>query len=111
MNMIRKFESLRSGKYDDYYVLKDGKIDYSATDAMKANGFYDSYFLHHNGFTSSFTTRKYQWREGPDGRDIRIDYIWLNRVLKNKTVRSDIIKDEVTHELSDHYPVLLQLKP
>lgn len=110
MQMIKKYESLRSGKYDDFYVLKDGKIDYSTVDAMKAAGYTDAFELHNKQFTSSCATQKYSFREGPNGKDIRIDYIWLNKPLRNKSLSATIIKDEITHELSDHYPMILELK-
>jgi exonuclease III len=104
------FEKKRTGAYDDNYILNNGKFDYSVIGSLINAGYSDAWLLKNKDFDHSYSTEKYSFREGAFGKKIRIDYIWLNKALRNKCIRLEIIKDEVTDSLSDHYPLILELK-
>jgi len=104
------YEKSRTGEYDDNYILNEGKFDYSVISSVHAAGFFDAFYLKNRIYASTYSSEKYSSRNGPFGRDIRIDYIWLNKTLRDRCIRFDVIKDEVTHSLSDHYPLFMELK-
>lgn len=83
--------------------LNNGEIDYSVTDSMQAASFVDTYFLHYKTFKNSVPVKS-QLKKSSILR--RVDYIWMNGPLSKKSVAADIIQDEVTDALSDHYPVM-----
>ncbi|WP_290798578.1 endonuclease/exonuclease/phosphatase family protein [Flavihumibacter sp. UBA7668] len=90
--------------------MRDGEYDYSVIDAMIAAGYLDSNELGKKGFTSTCPTKGYKHKPTYWGGPSRIDYIWLNPAARKQAVRFSIRKDKVTHNLSDHYPLLLTLK-
>lgn len=90
--------------------LRDGRFDYSVIQSVSDAGFYDTYNLHYKKFIPTILTKKYAYKIGYWGGPARIDYIWVNKVLKNSTAGYRIIKDRVTDTLSDHYPHIIQLK-
>ncbi|MCT1524117.1 endonuclease/exonuclease/phosphatase family protein [Sphingobacterium hotanense] len=87
--------------------LNDGKLDYSVTDAMIAGGLYDAFheinksFKHTAPIKSNFTK---------NSTPRRIDYIWINKALLPKISSIDIVQNEYTENISDHYPLLMQIK-
>ena len=110
ISLAAGYEKNRTGKYDDYFVLNNGKFDYSVISSMYAAGFYDAFYEKNNMYIPTYSSEKYSFRNGSFGKNIRIDYIWLNKYLRNKCIRFEVIKDEVTHRLSDHYPLFMELK-
>ncbi len=105
-----KFEKVRNGMYDDNYILNNGRFDYSVIGSLYNAGYYDAFQLKNKEFDHTYSTEKYSFREGAFGKKIRIDYIWLNKTLSKKCISLNIIKDEVTESLSDHYPLIIELK-
>jgi exodeoxyribonuclease-3 len=87
------------------FILNDGKIDYSAIQAMLDMGFYDTWKMFHTKYDKSAPTKMKTHHNFT-----RIDYIWVNGTLKNNCVSSELIKDDFTDCLSDHYPMVLVLK-
>lgn len=85
--------------------LNNGQLDFSVTDAMKKAGFHDALLLHDKKFRHSVPTKKYV-------RDIvkRIDYVWVNDVLAQQVAYAEIIYDEITDNISDHYPVYIEIE-
>lgn len=85
--------------------LNNGQLDFSVTDAMKNAGFHDALHLHNKKFRHSAPTKKYF-------RDIikRIDYVWVNDVLAKQVLKADIIYDDVTDSISDHYPLYIEIE-
>jgi len=67
-------------------------------------GYIDTYWLTNTTFKYSFPAPK-----GGSSNFRRIDFIWANPVIAAKVVKADIIHDEDTHTISDHYPVYLEL--
>src|SRR5690606_400036 len=85
--------------------LKDNSIDYSAMDLLPAAGYTDTYWLNNKHFQKTMPTKKY------DGTRVerRIDFIWANDVAAKRIKKSGIIYDNDTDEMSDHYPVYIEL--
>lgn len=100
-------QKLRESKESHIRNLSDEKFDYSVTDAMEEAGFIDALRLIHQDFQYSIPTKKYDSKFHK-----RIDYLWINSKLKKSVKSADIIRDEVTGKISDHYPIFVtfQLK-
>lgn len=81
-------------------------VDFTVTDMLKEKGYEEAHFLFSDVFKRTLPTDKY--RE-PGKPGARYDYIFLSHSLKEFTVSTEIIHDENTHYLSDHYPVMIQL--
>lgn len=90
--------------------MRDGGYDYSVVEAMSAAGFYDSYQLNKKGFIATYPTEGYKHKQSYWGGPSRIDYIWLNPAARKQLVQFNILKDKVTHRISDHYPIRIKLK-
>ena len=80
--------------------LNNGKFDYSVTGAIEKKGFTDLVYKFHKNFQSSIPTRS-----SGSKYEKRIDFIYVNPVLEKYSRSAEILKDDVTHEISDHYPV------
>lgn len=87
--------------------LNNGKIDYSVMKLLADAGYSDSFYLKNMSFKHSVPTAANMKKSS---KLRRIDYIWLNPFLARKVVEADIIHDEVTGQISDHYPVFLQIQ-
>lgn len=90
--------------------MRDSAYDYSVIEAMNAAGFYDSYQLNDKGFIATYPTKGYRHKQSYWGGPSRIDYIWLNSTARKQVVRFGILKNKITDQLSDHYPLLIKLK-
>jgi exodeoxyribonuclease-3 len=82
------------------------KFDYEVTGAMETAGFVDVLRLKHATPVTSFPTKSYE-AKNPNSQ-CRLDYVWASGTLSKKCLRVDVIKDETTDILSDHYPVLAE---
>ncbi|MEG1585476.1 MAG: endonuclease/exonuclease/phosphatase family protein [Bacteroidales bacterium] len=83
-------------------------VDYSVTGLLLDRKFKDSYTLFSNGMfkaTIPVTTDPAFPNKG-----CRYDYIFLNELLAPACTYSDILRENVTDRLSDHYPVYIRLK-
>ncbi|TDQ11517.1 endonuclease/exonuclease/phosphatase family protein [Pedobacter metabolipauper] len=87
--------------------LNNGHFDYSVLDEIERSGFKDAVDLVSDQFNYTMPTKKY---DAAFKTKIRIDYIWLNSILKKKVSEAAVIYDQHTEQMSDHYPVLLKLK-
>lgn len=87
----------------DQQNLNNGELDYSVTDQMISAGYKDAYWLVNEHFKHSLPTKKYLTRSVR-----RIDYIWANSVMAKEIIKSDIIHDNDTDEMSDHYPMYIE---
>lgn len=85
--------------------LNDGQLDFSVINAMKNAGFHDALRLFNNNFQHSAPTKKYF-------RSIvkRIDYVWIKEILAKQLFKAEILYDNVTDSISDHYPMYIELK-
>ena len=87
--------------------LDNGHIDYTVTNKMIAAGFNDAYYLTNKVFKNSVPTKGHASK---NSKLRRIDYIWVNNALAKRVKAVDIIQDEQTHTLSDHYPVVMTVE-
>ncbi|MFA4870067.1 MAG: endonuclease/exonuclease/phosphatase family protein [Pedobacter sp.] len=88
--------------------VNNGKFDYSVIQFLLSGGFVDSWkLMNPRSFEKSAPTPV--MKADPD-QYVRIDYIWTSNQLAKKIVKANLIKDEVTDRLSDHYPMILTLK-
>lgn len=87
--------------------LDNGNIDYSVTDRVLKADFFDSYYVLNKQFKNSVPTKANQTKSS---KLRRIDYIWVNKNLRDRLVKADIIHDKYTDFMSDHYPVFISIK-
>ena len=85
--------------------LNNGKIDYSVIQAILDAGFKDSYYLKNHKFRNSVPTSGHAKKTS---KLRRIDYIWVDEELTSDLKAAEILQNETTHDLSDHYPVLVK---
>lgn len=84
--------------------LNNGNIDYSVMDHLTKAGYKDTHWLTNKKFKHSVPTKK-----SGSSNFRRIDFIWVNPILAKKIVKSDIIHDEKTDVMSDHYPIYIEI--
>ncbi len=92
--------------------LNNGQIDYSVLARLEQAGFKDSYYLMHKEFTSSLPTFKDgngKIKASNTGIPKRIDFLWCNPIAAKYVTKSEVVKDELSHYISDHYPVYVEL--
>lgn len=87
--------------------LDDGKIDYTVMNKMVQSGFIDAYHLNHKNFKHSAPSKSFETK---NSKLRRIDFIWINPIVAKTVVASDIIHDDYTDNLSDHYPVMVEFQ-
>jgi exodeoxyribonuclease-3 len=85
----------------------DWTLAFQVTDALQQAGYSDAYRLLNDDFKRSWPTRK---RIIAMGEGSRIDYAFLSANLRAECLHADIAQDNITDFLSDHYPLVLQLK-
>ena len=97
-------------KSDDQYSyvnnLKNGAFDYSVIEKFETAGFVDLFKLKNNEFLGSYPTRVFSL-EAYLLKQERIDYIFTTSDLADKCSEANIIRDQMTDQMSDHYPVLV----
>lgn len=121
-NSLAPTDSLFYGKNDEKLVLMKEKelendkirnlnnenLDYSVIQLIIDAGYIDTWKqMHPENYTKSAPTSS--MRSDP-ANDVRIDYIWINEAMRPRLKNSTIIKDDLSERLSDHYPMLLELK-
>ena len=92
--------------------LNNGQIDYSVLGKLEEAGFKDSYYLTHKEFTGSVPTFKDgngKIKDANTGAPKRIDFLWCNSTAAKYVTKSEVVKDELSHYISDHYPVYVEL--
>ena len=92
--------------------LNAGKLDYEGIQTFLDAGYHD--VIHEGLQTGASYPGTFPTKLRPDedmGRDRRLDYVFLPDGLAAKAISAAVIRDEITAQLSDHYPVLLELAP
>ncbi|MEQ7799676.1 endonuclease/exonuclease/phosphatase family protein [Pedobacter sp. ASV1-7] len=88
--------------------VNNGKFDYSVIQSLLSAGFVDSWkLMNPSSFEKSAPT---PIMKADRDQYVRIDYIWASKRLAKRIAVANIIKDEITDRLSDHYPMILTLK-
>jgi endonuclease/exonuclease/phosphatase family metal-dependent hydrolase len=91
--------------------LRNGKLDYSVIQKLIDFGLTDvEYSMRTKDyhFTGSFPTLIE--KEGDDGDQRRLDYVFVNKSLAGKVVKAEIVADSITLKLSDHLPLVVDFK-
>ena len=106
--------AMKSSEQKNEHVrnLNDGQIDYSVLAKLKEAGFVDSYYLTNKAFTGSVPTYKDgngNIKASNTGSPKRIDFVWCNPVAAKAVTKSEVLKNELSHYISDHYPVYVEL--
>lgn len=84
-----------------------GKIEYTSIDLLENHDFFDAYLLKNKTFKHSVPT--------PSNSDdahfmkLRLDYFFVNSALKPLIDKIQIIQNNDTDQISDHYPIVLFL--
>lgn len=102
----------REKKQNHIRNLNNNLLDYSVLNKLEEAGFMDTYWLTNKNFTGTVPTFKDgngKIKDSNAGKQRRIDYIWCNEAAKKHVTKSVVIKDELTHYISDHYPMYLEL--
>lgn len=92
--------------------LNNGHIDYTVLGKLTEAGFKDSYRLLNNNFVGTVPTRKDgkgNWKKDNKGTQKRIDFLWCNESASKLITKSEIVRNEVTDVISDHYPVYVEI--
>ncbi|MBS1814888.1 MAG: endonuclease/exonuclease/phosphatase family protein [Acidobacteria bacterium] len=84
--------------------LWEGKPDFSVTAKAEKAGMVDAYRLERGKGRPDYAKNHPQ-----NAR--RIDYIWVSANLRQRVKDCDFVYDDVTKELSDHHPLLMDLRP
>lgn len=84
--------------------LDNGKIDYTVTGKMLDAGFRDAFYLTNDQYKHSAPTEGYAEK---NAKLKRIDYIWVNEAMARTVKMVEIIQDNETKKISDHYPVFM----
>lgn len=87
--------------------LKNGQIDYGILNAMEQAKYTDVFNHVNKKFQYSIPTKKYAQ---PNSIPRRIDFIMVSSNLVSRITEAQIIHDQHTDYLSDHYPVIMKLK-
>ena len=93
------------GKTIYRHNLNNGWIDYTVTNKLIDAGWQDAFYLTNRRFQASVPTSAYAKKSTVFRR---IDYIWVNRTLAEHVKEARIIQDDITRELSDHYPMFVR---
>lgn len=93
-------KNLNNGKLD--YTVIQGVLDVGLVD-LEANLRTSTYH-----FSGSFPTLVE--KEGEHGDQRRLDYVFASQNLANKVTKATIITSDTALRLSDHLPVLIELK-
>ena len=91
--------------------LNEGKLDYRGIQVFLGAGYDDvihAQRLAGSPYPGTFPTELRLEEEM--GRDRRLDYVFLPAGLAAEVISAEVIRDEVTAQLSDHYPIVLELR-
>ncbi|MCX2454134.1 endonuclease/exonuclease/phosphatase family protein [Pedobacter sp. PLR] len=86
----------------------NGQLDYEVPAYLIQRGFLDTWSMKVKGFNFSYPTLVFG--PVPDASKERIDYIFVSPDLQKSATKPIIVKDAVTDQLSDHYPLSILLK-
>lgn len=99
-------------KHEHIRNLNNGEIDYSVLGKLRDAGFTDSYRLLHDDFqptVPSYKSGNAKIKSSNAGIGKRIDFLWCNDTAAKMVSKSEVIKNDKTHIISDHYPVYVEL--
>ncbi|WGQ09397.1 endonuclease/exonuclease/phosphatase family protein [Pedobacter gandavensis] len=100
---------LRSDSSSKISNANNGLLDYGIPAYLAQKGFLDTWTMKVKGFNFSYPTLVFG--EVPDSSKERIDYIFVSPDLQKNATKPIIVKDGITDQLSDHYPLEILLMP
>lgn len=92
--------------------LNEGKLDYSVLNRLLEAGFFDALTLKNKNFVSTIPTFKDgdgRIKQSNEGNSKRIDFVFVNDTAAKRVLSSYVWKDELTHYISDHYPMYIEI--
>lgn len=89
--------------------LVDGELDFATQQALLDVGFCDAFKLFHPEYVPSYPSPAHA-AGNPDPVTCRLDYIYLSRDLRRRTLRAEILREGEAAMLSDHLPLYIDLK-
>ncbi|MEM8671881.1 MAG: endonuclease/exonuclease/phosphatase family protein [Planctomycetota bacterium] len=90
--------------------LRDGKLDFSVIERFKNFGLIDLEESKRGpGFTFSGSFPTKIEKPGDHGSARRLDYVFANKEIAERTTRAETIASDSTWVLSDHLPVIVEL--
>src|SRR5690606_37400608 len=97
-------EGMRQREKEQNHIrnLNNDEIDYTVMNQLEKAGYKDTFWLTNEAFKPSIPTEKYG-----SANFRRIDFLWANGPIAEKVKSADIIHDESTDRMSDHYPILV----
>lgn len=98
---------LRSDSSSKISNANNGLLDYGIPAYLIQKGFLDTWSMKVKGFNFSYPTLVFG--PVPDSSKERIDYIFVSPDLQKNATKPIIVKDAVTDQLSDHYPLSILL--
>lgn len=87
----------------------NGHLDYGIPAYLAQKGFIDTWAMKVKGFNFSYPSLVFG--PVPDSSKERIDYIFISPDLQRNAIKPIILKDAVTDQLSDHYPLEILFVP
>ncbi|MBB2150602.1 endonuclease/exonuclease/phosphatase family protein [Pedobacter gandavensis] len=100
---------LRSDSSSKISNANHGLLDYGIPAYFIQKGFLDTWTMKVKGFNFSYPTMVFG--PVPDSAKERIDYIFVSPDLLKNATKPIIVKDAMTDQLSDHYPISILLVP
>lgn len=100
---------LKSDSSSHLSNASNGKLDYAVPAFLMQKGFIDTWSMKTKGFNFSYPTLVFG--PVPDAAKERIDYIFISPDLQKNATKPIIVKDAMTDQLSDHYPISILLVP
>ncbi|WP_316747659.1 endonuclease/exonuclease/phosphatase family protein [Pedobacter gandavensis] len=85
----------------------NGQLDYEVPAYLIQKGFVDTWSMKVKGFNFSYPSLVFG--PVPDSSKERIDYIFVSSDLQKSATKPIMVKDAVTDQLSDHYPLSILL--
>lgn len=100
-NMV---EGMRQREKEQNHIrnLNNGELDYTVMNQLGEAGYKDTFWITNEDFKHTIPTEKY----GSENFR-RIDFLWANESMAKKVKSADILQDEYTGRMSDHYPVFV----
>jgi len=100
---------LKSDSSSHLSNASNGKLDYEVPAFLIQKGFIDTWSMKTKGFNFSYPTLVFG--PVPEASKERIDYIFISPDLQKNATKPIIVKDAMTDQLSDHYPISILLVP
>ncbi len=100
-NIVKEFNEIQLKKF-----TKEGNTRYDAIDKILSTGYYDTAVQASKNEKYTVPTKS---NLDAAHAQLRLDYIFVSQSLLDHLNRYDVIKNDLTDEASDHYPIVAEL--